>query len=77
MAPAEPVTVAEPMAACRDSNDDKFLELAVSGYADLILSGDADLLVLNRVPRHPDRLRRDLHARLGGFVGNATSTPVF
>jgi predicted nucleic acid-binding protein len=27
--------------------DDKFLELAVSGHADFIVSGDADLLVLN------------------------------
>ena len=33
--------------ACRDSHDDKFLSLAVSGQADLILTGDADLLVLH------------------------------
>lgn len=26
--------------------DDKFLELAVNGHADLIVSGDADLLAL-------------------------------
>jgi uncharacterized protein len=37
----------ERIAACRDATDDKFLELAVSGVADLILSGDGDLLVLN------------------------------
>lgn len=33
--------------ACRDSKDDKFLELAVSGHATHIVTGDSDLLVLN------------------------------
>lgn len=33
--------------ACRDPKDNKFLELAFSGNADLIISGDNDLLVLN------------------------------
>lgn len=33
--------------ACRDPTDDKFLELAVNGHADLIVTGDGDLLVLN------------------------------
>ena len=33
--------------ACRDPKDDKFLELAVNGGAELIVSGDADLLALN------------------------------
>ena len=32
---------------CRDPKDDKFLELAVNGDADMIVSGDKDLLVLN------------------------------
>lgn len=45
---AELVTVTEKITACRDPTDDKFLELAVSGHADLIVTGDADLLVLNR-----------------------------
>ncbi len=31
----------------RDAEDDKFLELAVNGSADLIVTGDADLLALN------------------------------
>jgi len=44
---AELVTIAERVVACRDSTDDKFLELAVNGHADLIVSGDADLLALN------------------------------
>ncbi|MGB9204961.1 MAG: putative toxin-antitoxin system toxin component, PIN family [Terriglobales bacterium] len=32
---------------CRDPKDDKFLEVALSGKADLIVTGDADLLTLN------------------------------
>lgn len=32
---------------CRDPKDNKYLELAVSGEADLILTGDEDLLVLH------------------------------
>jgi putative PIN family toxin of toxin-antitoxin system len=43
---AELVTVTERIAACRDPTDDKFLEPAVSGRADVIVSGDADLLAL-------------------------------
>jgi len=34
------------IAACRDPNDDKFLEAAWEAEADCIVSGDADLLVL-------------------------------
>jgi predicted nucleic acid-binding protein len=30
-----------------DPKDDKFLELAVNGHADMIVSGDSDLLALN------------------------------
>jgi uncharacterized protein len=33
--------------ACRDSKDDKFLELAASGHATHIVTGDSDLLALN------------------------------
>jgi uncharacterized protein len=33
--------------ACRDPKDDKFLELAVNGEADCIVSGDEDLLTLD------------------------------
>ena len=32
---------------CRDPKDDKFLEVAVHGRAELILTGDTDLLVLH------------------------------
>jgi uncharacterized protein len=47
MAAAELVTITERIAACRDPKDDKFLELAVNGRADLIVTGDRDLLALN------------------------------
>jgi uncharacterized protein len=47
LAVAELVTITERITACRDPKDDKFLELAVSGHANLIVSGDADLLALN------------------------------
>jgi predicted nucleic acid-binding protein len=47
MATAELVTITERIVACRDATDDKFLELAVNGNADMIVSGDADPLVLN------------------------------
>jgi putative PIN family toxin of toxin-antitoxin system len=47
MALAELVPIAERIAACRDPKDDKFLELSVNGQAGVIVSGDADLLVLN------------------------------
>jgi uncharacterized protein len=47
LALAEVVPIAERIAACRDPTDDKFLELAVNGRAELIISGDADLLVLH------------------------------
>ena len=39
--------VAKRIVACRDPKDDKFLALAVNGHADLIVTGDADLLTLN------------------------------
>jgi putative PIN family toxin of toxin-antitoxin system len=41
------VDIREPIRACRDPRDDKFLEAAVHGRADLILTGDADLLALH------------------------------
>jgi len=43
----ELVETMEEIAECRDAKDNKFLELAVGGEADCIVSGDADLLVLN------------------------------
>jgi putative PIN family toxin of toxin-antitoxin system len=47
LARAELVPISEHVAACRDPTDDKFLELAINGHADLIVTGDGDLLALN------------------------------
>ena len=43
----EIVEVVQVICACRDPSDDKFLEAAVNGRADVIVSGDGDLLALN------------------------------
>jgi len=37
----------EVVADCRDRKDNKFLDLALAGHADLIISGDNDLLDLD------------------------------
>lgn len=41
------IEVVDIIKECRDPKDDKILELSLSGKADLIISGDKDLLVLN------------------------------
>lgn len=43
----EPVVSEKRITACRDPRDDKFLEVAVAGGADVIVSGDEDLLTLH------------------------------
>lgn len=43
----EAVLPQERITACRDPRDDKFLEVAVAGEANVIVSGDDDLLVLH------------------------------
>jgi predicted nucleic acid-binding protein len=44
---AEIVTIIESITACRDRKDDKFLEVAVNGKSDYLITGDRDLLVLH------------------------------
>jgi len=44
---AELVEIIEEVIACRDPKDDKFLSLAVSGEAKVVVSGDKDLLALH------------------------------
>ena len=44
---SEKISITSPVRACRDPRDDKFLELAVHGHADLLITGDADLLALH------------------------------
>ncbi len=43
----ELVEIIQPVRVCRDSDDDRVLEVAVNGLADLIISGDKDLLALD------------------------------
>jgi putative PIN family toxin of toxin-antitoxin system len=53
LAAAKLVAITERIAACRDPDDDKFIELAVSGRADALISGDEDLLSLGSFRRIP------------------------
>jgi uncharacterized protein len=43
----ENIEIIEAIAICRDPKDNKYLELAVSGNATCIISGDRDLLILH------------------------------
>ncbi|HUA15225.1 MAG TPA: putative toxin-antitoxin system toxin component, PIN family [Verrucomicrobiae bacterium] len=44
---AEMVPAIQLVRECRDPNDDKFLEVALNGRADVIITGDEDLLRMN------------------------------
>ena len=44
---AESVPIIQVVRECRDPKDDKFLEAALNGRADLIITGDADLLAMH------------------------------
>lgn len=44
---AEWVTIVQVVRECRDARDDKLLEVALNGRADLIITGDQDLLAMN------------------------------
>lgn len=46
-AAAEFVPIIQLVRECRDPKDDKFLEVALNGRADLIITGDQDLLALH------------------------------
>jgi putative PIN family toxin of toxin-antitoxin system len=41
------VEIVSHICVCRDPRDDKFLEVAIDGHADVIVTGDADLLSLD------------------------------
>ncbi len=43
----EQITIIEEVDACRDPKDNKFLEVAVNGMADMLITGDNDLLDIN------------------------------
>jgi predicted nucleic acid-binding protein len=64
----EQVTVLHVVRACRDPKDDKFLELGVNGTADVIVTGDADLVALN--PFRGIRIVSAAEFLLEGFAGH-------
>ena len=53
------ITVVHTITACRDPKDNKFLELAVSGQASHIITGDRDLLALHPFESIPILAPRD------------------
>ena len=50
---AEIIDVVNHVEVCRDPKDDKFLSLAIAGNANLIITGDEDLLVLKSYQNIP------------------------
>ena len=60
------VAIPAPIRVCRDPRDDKFLEAAVQGRADAIITGDLDLLTLD--PFHGIRILTPA-AFLDGQIG--------
>jgi putative PIN family toxin of toxin-antitoxin system len=65
-AAADLIDVNESVTACRDPKDNFVLELAVSGSADCVVSGDDDLLALNPFRTIPILSPRDFVTRYGG-----------
>jgi len=71
-----------PVRECRDPKDDKYLELALSAGADIIVSSDDDLLALNpwrgiSILRPPSLFARRRHGRQAGVTPSDTGFLVF
>ncbi|MBN4063640.1 putative toxin-antitoxin system toxin component, PIN family [Cardiobacterium sp. AH-315-I02] len=43
----EKIEIIRKVKSCRDPKDDKFLEVAINGEAEIIINGDKDLLILH------------------------------
>ena len=61
----EALQPANSLSICRDPKDDKFLEVAVDGGADVIVTGNNDLLVLDPYEGIPIISPADFLRRLG------------
>ena len=61
----EALQPANSLSICRDAKDDKFLEVAVEGGADVIVTGDNDLLVLDPCEGIPIISSAEFLRRLG------------
>ncbi len=59
-----PIVPTRKITACRDPKDDKFLEAALAGNADCIVTGDRDLLVLHPFESLPILTPADFLAQL-------------
>ncbi|MBD2569455.1 putative toxin-antitoxin system toxin component, PIN family [Anabaena lutea] len=59
----EIIDVVNHVEVCRDPIDDKFLSLAIAGNANLIITGDEDLLVLKSYQKIPILSPKDLLAQ--------------
>lgn len=64
----ESVIPSRQITVCRDPKDDQFLDVAVAGGADVIVSGDKDLLVLDPFEGIPIVAPRDFLQMLHGSV---------
>ena len=62
--PGQFVQISNLPMGCRDPNDDKFLETAVRGQADLLVSRDRDLLVMEAFSGIPICTPEDALARM-------------
>ncbi|SKA71392.1 putative toxin-antitoxin system toxin component, PIN family [Thiothrix eikelboomii] len=67
----ETVTVNITITDCRDAKDNQFLELAIAGNADLLVSGDKDLLDLHPYQGIPILTPHDSLLFLGVEYGKA------
>lgn len=56
---AQMISVEHTVSVCRDPKDNKYLELALSGKANFLITGDKDLLILNPFENIPIITPRD------------------
>jgi putative PIN family toxin of toxin-antitoxin system len=61
---AEIVDITNHVQVCRDPKDDKFLSLAIAGNANIIITGDEDLLVLKCYQNIPILSPKDFLAQV-------------
>jgi len=69
------VTPTEAITACRDADDNKILEAAVAGDADLIVTADKDLRVLSPFRRHRGHHRQWVSAEAGHSQAKVILSP--
>jgi uncharacterized protein len=64
---AEIIGIRETITVCRDPKDDKFLELALSGKATALITGDKDLLDLHPFRSLPILAPKDFLLNIGNL----------